>query len=340
MAGMVPRGAKVCTLPAGMVPGRWKGGREIAMPQFAALLLSTLLAMPLVATVPAEPASEPVVLAFRFVEGAPTRFDMTQEMTSTQTAFGETTVVRTRTSSRTRTELVERKDDGSVVIASTIETVRFWAKDDAEEVSFDSENPEDEAKTADAAIASVALMKGVPVMLHLGPDGTVRAVPNADELLGRAAAMEDPMKAEIARQLWTAEAVTAMHEGNFKLLPSVPVRPGDAWTHTVELPFDLGVIVMTLNMTLKGVDVQAGRSFADIGVTGTITSRFDTGSDFTMKLDDSKVAGDARFDMADGLIDRLRLDTVFTLSVFVPDQPEVFASVRFDQKVNQTRVKE
>ncbi len=319
------------------------------MPQFAALLVSTLFAVPLVAP-PAPPAppippatsasAEPVTLAFRFVEGAPTRFDMTQEMTSTQTAFGETAVVRTRTANRTRTELVERKSDGSLVIANTIESVRFWAKDDAEEVSFDSENPADKSKTADAAIASVALMRDVRVLLHLGPDGTVRAVPNADELRDRAAAMQDPMQSEIAGQLWTVEALTAMYEGNFKLLPSVPVRPGDTWTHTVELPFDLGVIVMTMNMTLKGVDVEAGRSFASIGITGELTSRFDTTSDFTMKLDDSRLSGEVRFDIADGLIDRLNLDTVFTLNVFVPDQPEALAAVRFDQKVNQTRVKE
>lgn len=287
-----------------------------------------------------QPETEPVALAFKFAQGLPALFDLTQEMTSTQTAFGETTVVRTRTGNRTRTELLERKDDGSLLIANTIESVRFWAKDEVEEVNFDSENPEDEAKTADAAIASVALMKGVRVVLHLGPDGTVRAVPNADELQAKAAAMEDPMMGEIARQLWTPEAITAMYEGNLKLLPSVPVRPGDTWTHTVELPFDLGVIVMTMNMTLKGVQQAAGRSFADIGITGVITSRFDAGADFQMKLDDSKMDGQVRFDIADGVLEQLRLDTVFTLNVFVPDQQEVFASVKFDQKVNQERVRQ
>jgi hypothetical protein len=314
------------------------GRSETAVLHLAPFVLSAVFAgAPAALT---QPASEPVALAYRFVEGQPALFDLTQEMTSTQTAFGETTVVRTRTGNRTRTELVERKDDGSLLIANTIESVRFWAKDDAEEVSFDSENPEDEAKTADAAVASVALMKGVRVVLHLGPDGTVRAVPNADELLAKAAAMEDPMIGEIARQLWTPEAITAMYEGNLKLLPSVPVAPGDTWTQTVELPFDLGVIVMTMHMTLKGVQQEGGRSFADIGVAGTITSRFDANADFQMKLDDSKMDGQVRFDIADGVLDRFRLDTVFTLNVFVPDQPEVFASVKFDQKVNQARVKE
>jgi hypothetical protein len=316
------------------------GHSETAVIHLAPFFLSAVFtAAPAAPTLPL-PAEEPVVLAYRFVEGQPAVFDLTQEMTSTQTAFGETTVVRTRTGNRTRTELVERQDDGSLLIANTIESVRFWAKDEAEEVSFDSENPEDEAKAADAAVASVALMKGVRVVLHLGPDGTVRAVPNADELLAKAGAMEDAMMAEIARQLWTPEAITAMYEGNLKVLPGVPVRPGDTWTHTVELPFDLGVIVMTMNMTLKGLQEDAGRSVADIGITGTITSRFGANSDFMMKLDDSRLDGEVRFDIADGVIDRFRLDSVFTLNVFVPDQPEVFASVKFDQKVNQVRVKE
>lgn len=315
-----------------------RGHRETALLHLAPFVLSAVFAAaPAALTLP---ANEPVALAFKFAQGLPALFDLTQEMTSTQTAFGETTVVRTRTGNRTRTELVERKDDGSLLIANTIESVRFWAKDEVEEVRFDSENPEDEAKTADAAIASVALMKGVRVLLHLGPDGTVRAVPNADELQAKAAAMDDAMTGEIARQLWTPEAITAMYEGNLKLLPSVPVSTGDTWTHTVELPFDLGVIVMTMNMTLKGVQQNAGGSFADIGITGTMTSRFEADAEFMMKLDDSKLDGEVRFDIADGVIDRFRLDTLFTLNVFVPDQPEVFASVKFDQKVNQERVRQ
>jgi len=312
------------------------GHRETALLHLAPFVLSAVFAAaPLTL-----PANEPVALAFKFVEGQTALFDLTQEMTSTQTAFGETTVVRTRTGNRTRTELLERKDDGSLLIANTIESVRFWAKDEVEEVSFDSENPEDEAKTADAAVASVALMKGVRVVLHLGPDGTVRSVPNADELQAKAAAMDDAMMGEIASQLWTPEAITAMYEGNFKLLPSVPVRPGDTWTHTVELPFDLGVIVMTMNMTLKGLQEDAGRSFADIGINGTMTSRFEADAELMMKLDDSKLDGEVRFDIADGVIDRFRMDTLFTLNVFVPEQPEVFASVKFDQKVNQVRVRQ
>ncbi len=318
---------------------------EIAVLHLAPVALAAALALAPVrnAAPPAaeQPAQQPVTLAYRFVEDRPVRFDLSQEMVSTQTAFEETTVVRTRTGNRTRTELVERRDDGSLLIANTIESVRFWARDDTEEVSFDSENPEDEAKTADAAVASVALMKGVRVLLHIGPDGTVRAVPNADELRGRAEAMEDAMMAEIARQLWTPEAITAMNEGNLKLLPATPVRPGDTWAHTVELPFDLGVIVMTMRMTLRGVaEGPDGRMFADIGISGGITSRFEANSEFLMRLDDSRLDGAVRFDIADGVIDRLGLDTVFTLNVFVPEQPEVFASVRFDQKVTQTRVAE
>jgi hypothetical protein len=291
---------------------------------------------------PAEPSApaEPVRLAYRFVEGKPLVFDQTQEMTSTQTAFGETFTVRSRNGNRTRTDLVERKEDGSLVIANTVERVSFWAKDDEEEVSFDSEKPVDQEKLDDPAIASVALMKGIRVLLHIGPDGSVRGVPNADELMKQAEAMEDPMMAEIARQLWAADSVVAMQEGNLKLLPGKPVRPGDTWNHTIELPFDLGVILMNMTMTLKGVETRDGRSFADIGIAGSIGSRFEPNPEFIMRLDDSKLSGVVRFDVEEGVIDRMQLDSAFTLNIFLPDEAETFASVKFDQKVNQVRVKE
>lgn len=292
--------------------------------------------------VPAEPntQAEPVSLVYRYVEGKPLVFDLTQEMTSTQTAFGETMTVHSRNGNRTRTDLVERKDDGSLIIANTVERVSFWAKDDEEEVSFDSQKPEDQDKLEDPAIASIALMKDVRVLLHIGPDGSVRGVPNADELLQKADAMEDPMMAEIARQLWAADSVIAMQEGNLKLLPGKPVRPGDTWNHTIELPFDLGVILMNMTMTLKGVETRDGRSFADIGIAGTIGSRFEPNSEFMMRLDDSKLSGMVRFEIEAGVIDRMRLDSEFTLNVFLPEEAETFATVKFDQKVNQVRVVE
>jgi hypothetical protein len=291
---------------------------------------------------PAEPGAqaEAVNLVYRFVEGKPLVFDQTQEMTSTQTAFGETFTVRSRNGNRTRTDLVERKEDGSLVIANTVERVSFWAKDDEEEVSFDSQKPGDQEKLDDPAIASVALMKDVRVLLHIGPDGSVRGVPNADELMKKAEAMEDPMMAEIARQLWAADSVVAMQEGNLKLLPGKPVRPGDTWNHTIELPFDLGVILMNMTMTLKGVETRDGRSFADIGIAGSIGSRFEPNPEFIMRLDDSKLSGVVRFDVEEGVIDRMQLDSAFTLNIFLPDEAETFASVKFDQKVNQVRVKE
>lgn len=311
--------------------------------------LATLSATTLWA-VPAQPGAQPVTqasaqaeavtLVYRFVEGKPLVFDLTQEMTSTQTAFGETFTVRSRNGNRTRTDLVERKEDGSLIIANTVERVSFWAKDDEEEVSYDSQKPADQEKLDDPAVASIALMKDVRVLLHIGPDGSVRGVPNADELMKKADAMEDPMMAEIARQLWAADSVIAMQEGNLKLLPGKPVRPGDTWNHTIELPFDLGVILMNMTMTLKGVETKDGRSFADIGIAGSIGSRFEPNSEFMMRLDDSKLAGVVRFEIGAGVIDRMQLDSAFTLNIFLPDEAETFASVKFDQKVNQVRVAE
>ena len=136
--------------------------------------------------------AEPVSLVYQFPEDVPVWYEMVQEMDQKQVMFGETTEVSSSTTQRTRTELLENREDGTFVIGNTVESIVFSMVGGGMDIEYDSTKPEDEEKLVDPMIASLAALNGVQVQLLLNRSGTVLDVPNLMALQNRIFDMEDP----------------------------------------------------------------------------------------------------------------------------------------------------
>ncbi len=282
--------------------------------------------------------AEPVHLGYKFDATTPIHHQMVQEMTQTQAFQGQTMETITKTSSRVTTELLKANEDGSVLIATTPESMTMSISAPGMDLSYDSANAADKAKLSNPTIASVAGMVGLQVQMLIAPDGEILDIPNIDQLQKAVDAMPDANVKTAMSQSMGKDTIMASNEMNYKLLPAEAVEVGDEWSREFKIPMGFGDMTVTLDMTLNGVE----KGIAEISIDGSVTMPQIQQQGMTMNLGSSELSGTLRFNIEDGVQESYDLTTSMDLSATM-DGMEGSAPVftmNMEQRVKLDRVKD
>ena len=278
-------------------------------------------------------ASEPVQLQYKFDVDEPTHFELTQEMSQTQTMQGQTMNTNSSTTSMMTTELLEAKEDGSILISTTTESMKLSITAPGTNLSYDSTLDADKSKLSNPTIASMASMVGMQVQLLIAPDGTILDVPNVDAIQQRIDAMSDPAVQQGASAMADKETIKATNEMNYKLLPDEPVEVGDQWSREFVVPLGFADLTTTLDLTLDSVK----DGIASISISGAMTMPEVVQQGVTMNLSNSKVNGTLRFNIEDGVQEFLDLTNAMDMSASMENMPGPMFTMNISQYVKMTR---
>lgn len=295
-------------------------------------MLNLLIAL----TLPAiSTAAEPVELQYKFRLEEPARYEMAQEIQQTQTMFGQTAESSTVVTQELVSELVKSLDDGSVIIANTLESMALSLEGPGFSVQFDSTKPEDEAMLADPTISSMAAMLGIQVQLHLTPSGSVIDVPNLKDIQRVVDDMEDPNVIAGIQPMLARETIIATNEVNYKLLPTEPVSVGDQWERSFVIPFGVSSMTTDFNLTLKSVK----DGIAYINIAGSISMPPLLDGDVITTIQDAVVTGVLEFNIKAGLPERYIMTNDLTMEARNQDDEDPMVTVDMVQEVTMTRLR-
>lgn len=280
--------------------------------------------------------AEPIELVYKFDADTPVRYVMVQDTTQEQAIQGQRMTTETSVTTHSTTRLLEANEDGSILVGNTTDRISFTMSAPGMEVDYDSARAGDQAKMSNPVVASMAGMVGSDVQLLIAPDGTVLDVPNIADIQARVNAMEDPNVQAGAAAMTDKATVMATNEMNYKLLPTEPVDVGDTWTRSFKIPFELGE--MTTNFDLKLESVKDG--IASISITGSMTMPEINQQQITVTMRDADVSGSMRFDIEDGVVNRLDLNTLTTMDGRMQGMPDPILNMTMDQRVKMNRVED
>lgn len=256
---------------------------------------------------------EPVELVFKFDAEKPTRYELVQEMDQAQLIQGQRVNTNNKTTMRQTSRLLEAKDDGSVLIENTTDSIRMSITAPGTQLTYDSEVEADKGKLSDPTIASAAGVVGMGVQLHIAPDGTIIDVPNVEELQRVVREMPDPVVRASVGQLMSEDAIRSMNEMNYKLLPASAVEVGDEWSREFAVPVGFGDMVITLDLTLDSIE----DGLAGISIKGSFTMPEIKEQGTTVRVSNAGIVGSLRFDMDQGVHEHLDLTTTMKMETLV-----------------------
>jgi len=263
-----------------------------------AACLSTLFAL-----------GEPVEIRYKIDQAEPLRY-ATKDVSRTQSEImGQTTTSVNEIRTNTRTELIERRDDGTIILQNTIERVAGDMESQGVSVRFDSEDEDFDQLRMNPVIASLSATLDMRVQLHITPDGEVLGVPNMEEIERSVEGVPDAAVKEGLKATLNEESLIAMNESNYAMLPSGPVEIGDSWERLIELPFGGGqVVTMDLEGTLEDVERPGGRRVAVISIDGEMRMESVTNG-VRIKITESEMNGTMRFDIEGGFMRTMTLES-------------------------------
>lgn len=245
-------------------------------------------------------ALEPVELQYKFELEEAVQYELVQNIDQSQSMFGQTNQSNTKIIQGLNTKLVTTKDDGSIIIANTLETMSLSIEGPGFSIAFNSQDPDDQHLLDDPTISSAAALIGVQIQLNVTPDGSVIDVPNLESIQRIVDEMEDPSVAAGIKPMVARETIIATNEMNYKLLPADPVSVGDQWSRSFEIPFGTSSMTTEFTITLERVNdgiaymnMEGFISMTPIKQDGVIT-----------RLEDNRVSGSLEFNIEDGLTER------------------------------------
>lgn len=141
---------------------------------------------------------------------------------------------------------------------------------------------------------------GARVKFHTGADGKVEKVDGVPQLLSKLSAGATPQARFLISGLVNEDSIkgwNTLHLG----LPTEPVKPGDTWESSRDIPFGITKFNLTGTNTFKGWEQRGGRKLAKIEFAGAIAAKEGAGGPITLG-DGSSVTGNAWYDPALGVI--------------------------------------
>ena len=280
---------------------------------------------------------EGVHLVYKFNADAPTRYEMTQGMKQSQVVQGMEMETNSTTTSITSTELLDVNEEGSILIQTTTESIIFTLTAPGVTLSYDSNNPADQAKLGDPTVASLAGTVGMKLQLLIAPDGTVLDVPNMKDISAITDGMQDEAVKAGAEISLEKETIIATNEMNYKLLPTETVEAGDQWHRDFDVPM-AGIGVMTTSFDLTLDSVKDG--IASISITGSMTMPPFVQDGISTSLSSTEVQGIFKFNIEDGVADFYDLTTIANIAAGMEGMPDPIFTMIMNQQVTIKRLKD
>ncbi len=246
----------------------------------------------LVSAVFAEPEKQPeVTLAYTYQAGEPVRYRFESYQFAIQIAMDQMSTSSQSTSSVLHRELLDEREDGTLVVAEKTEQYAFEQKVNDEIYAFDSENPEHESHRDDPQVRAQIETLGWPTQYVMTPLGEVVGIANEAQIAEKIDAVEDASLRDEIRAQYSTPILIREANPFSKLLSDSPVGVGDSWT--VSYVIDEGPMSFKVNqrMTVASIlDLEEGKRVR-VEFDGTID--FEMPADFPafMKVEEHSVEG-------------------------------------------------
>lgn len=199
-------------------------------------------------------------------------------------------------------------------------------------IEADSDKPDE----ADPALTSVLALVGNSITLVVDENNQTIEIRGLDEMFE--SMNPDPATKMMLDQMFSEEALEKMYGFDMKtMLPDKPVKAGDSWTFTQEIPMGpLGKLEFDGTYTLRGTTDIDGSTFAVINMKASMemgndaddASNDDTAEDpaaammAQIKMTDTKFDGTLLWDMKENFIHSFTMDQSMTMTMPNPGDPE------------------
>lgn len=162
---------------------------------------------------------------------------------------------------------------------------------------------------------------GKPITLIYDENSKVESVEGTEDLIGDAEGV--PGAGEMLTQLLSEEQLkNTMDQMMVQGIPKTPVKVGDSWDHTMDMPMPqgMGKMKMKAKYTLKKFDKYEGHDCAVLGMEGEIISDGKTkvemqGTEMEMDFKDSQFEADIYFDNKLGLARKTDMLTMMKMDI-------------------------
>lgn len=222
---------------------------------------------------------------------------------------------------------VTKHEDGkSKRVAIKYEKMVMNMDMNGQKTTIDSSKPAAAAGPMGNPFAAIA---GKEIRLVLDADDKVTGFENFDELTQAAGGSGNPLTASFLNKDALSKTI---QQSSLQALPTHPVKPGDAWPFTVDLPMpQVGTGQVKGTYTYKGTSQHDGVACAEIAVEGKIN--FDMASApasggeanpaaaLGMKIKDGTMTGTVWFDNALGMSRDAEIHQNMTMSMNSPVKP-------------------
>lgn len=289
-----------------------------------------ILGLSLLTLSAAAAASAQTTLQYRWKQGEAVIYRTTLKTESTMSGMAGAADVSLSQTMTQRIKLlaVAIGPDGAATLHQTIEAVRVEVDTMMGKVAYDSEHPG--SSVADDAAQALGRvfggMVGATITVAFAPDGAIGRIDGVQKVYDRIAQdlPRDRSAAQMAQTLKSVlseESIRAALGQSFPRLPAQPVKIGDTWTGQIALGSDAtGRISGTQTMTLKRIEGgDAGVATIAVALALKQESSPPLGpAGMTMKLGDSKGAGEIEFDLGAGRIRKATMSTDMPSTMTAP----------------------
>lgn len=201
-----------------------------------------------------EPEKQPAVkLEYTYKIGEPVRYKFESYQFMVQIAMDQVSTTSETTNTVIRRELLDEREDGTLVVSSQTEQYAFEQKVNDEVYAFDSENPEHESQRGDPQVRARIETMGWPTQFVMTPLGEVVGVANEAHIAQKIDAVgNESLREEVRAQYSTPILI---REANIfsKLLSENPVGVGDSWSVSYAIEEEPMTFVVNQEMTVASI---------------------------------------------------------------------------------------
>lgn len=257
-------------------------------------------------------ADEPVTLKYKWNKGETITYRMTTDTKTKMSGIpgmGDIDM----TQKQVMISSMNVKDvaaDGVATVVLSFDTIQVTMEHPMMgKMSYDSDKKDDNAKGNPLA-SSFGAMIGETMTFVIEPTGAVRSAEGMNRIIKKvidAVEKENPGAGAIMEQqlqgAFGDEAMRKTYEQALKILPDKPVKTGDTWTTSMDMPMPgMGTLKSNITSTYQGTDKADGRSVAKIA--NTVVINLDPAAvnnpDAKIELKDGKGDGVNLFDIERG----------------------------------------
>lgn len=257
----------------------------------------------LVSAAVVEPETQPELkLEYTYRVGEPVRYEFESYQFMVQIAMDRVATSSEATNSVIRRELLDVREDGTLVVSERTEQYGYEQKVNDEVYSFDSQNPEHEAGRDDPRVRAQTETMGWPADLIMTRVGEIVGVANEDQIAQKIEAVEDEALRDEIRAQYSTPILIREKNPFSKLLSENPVGVGDSWS--VSYVIDEDPMSFTVNQQMTVVSINNWKEGKQVRVEfkGDIDIKLPADFPAFMNIEENSIEGSFVFNTHIGTV--------------------------------------